>query len=241
MIKFSLMSDLHADFPQPSMDYRRLEKHVLIAGDTTNGLECLRFLGNKLRDKKGHTVLACPGNHEHYANINSGRDIIETECRFREEFPSYVESNDFPPVILKTGWYQVSDEELWKNSMNDSKRMCVDADTMNRLAKRDADIIETWLAWWRDIQVRGIVVTHMAPCEETLDPKYQGAFSNEWYWNPHLRELIREYGDQILCWCHGHTHAAADKVVDGVRVICNPRGYPGENPHWEPKNIELEI
>lgn len=63
MIKFTLMSDLHADFPQPSIDYRLLEKHVIVAGDTTNGLECLRFLGNKLRDKKGHTVLACPGEN----------------------------------------------------------------------------------------------------------------------------------------------------------------------------------
>ena len=240
MIKFTLMSDLHADFPQPSIDYSKLEQHIVIAGDTTNGLECLRFLGNKLRDKKGHTVFACAGNHEHYANINSGRDIIETEARFREEFSSYVESDDFPPVILKTGWYTVTDEPLWQSYMNDSRRMVVNADEMNALARRDADGIRAHLQWWKDLNYKGIVVTHMAPCEDTLDPKYQGAFSNEWYWSPFLRELLSEYSEQILCWCHGHTHAAADKIVDGVRVICNPRGYPGENFNWEPLTVEID-
>lgn len=241
MVKFTLMSDLHADFPQPPIDYSKLEKHVIVAGDTTNGLEGLRFLGNKLRDRKGHTVFACPGNHEHYANLNSGRDIVETEARFREEFPAYVDATeDFPPIVLKTGWYKVSVESIWKSHMNDSKRMVVTADEMNALAKRDADAIRAYLQGWKDLHYRGIVVTHMAPCEDTLDPKYRGEFSNEWYWNPHLRELISEYPDQILCWLHGHTHAAADKIVDGVRVICNPRGYPGENPGWEPLTIEVE-
>lgn len=28
-------------------------------------------------------------------------------------------------------------------------------------------------------------------------------------------------------------------VVDGVRVVCNPRGYPNENPDWRPRTIEF--
>lgn len=240
MIKFTLMSDLHADFPQQSIDYSKLEKHVIVAGDTTNGLECLRFLGHKLRDTKGHTVLACPGNHEHYANLTSGRNIEETEERFREDFPGYVEPDHFPPVALRTGWYTVTDEVLWKSYMNDSRRMVVEAEEMNRRAQQDADAIRTYLQWWKDVQAKGIVVTHMAPCEETLDPKYVGEPSNEWYWNPFLRELLVEYREQILVWCHGHTHAACDKVVEGVRVLCNPRGYPGENPGWAPLTVVVD-
>ncbi len=238
-MKFTLMSDLHADFPQESINYNKLEKNVIIAGDTTNGLECLRFLCGKLRDKKGHTVMSCPGNHEHYANASSGRDIFETEARFREEFPAYVEQDDFPPVVLRTGWYTVTDEPLWKNYMNDSRKMVVSADEMNRLAERDANALRATLQSWKDLQLKGVVVTHMSPCEETLDPKYQGSFSNEWYWNPLLRPLLTEYSGQIRAWCHGHTHAACDKVVDGVRVVCNPRGYPGENPGWEPLTVSL--
>ena len=31
-----------------------------------------------------------------------------------------------------------------------------------------------------------------------------------------------------------------DIVKDGVRVVCNPRGYPGENPNWKPQSITVE-
>lgn len=236
-MKFTLVSDLHADFPHGGKyPYEDMEDVVIVAGDTTNGLEGLRFL-NKMKNK-GHRVYATLGNHEHYANISSGRDIYETAARFREEFPSYTEEEEFP-IVLRTGWYTVTDELIWRNYMNDSKRMVVDADTMNKFAQQDALFIRRELEQWRDHQYKGIVVTHMAPCQETLDPKFEGQFSNEWYWNPLLSPLLNEFKDQILVWCHGHTHAFADREVGGVRVVCNPRGYPGENPRWKPYSIEI--
>lgn len=54
-----------------------------------------------------------------------------------------------------------------------------------------------------------------------------------------MEELLKEFSDQIHIWCHGHSHAFADKIVHGVRVVCNPRGYPGENINWEPFNFEI--
>jgi predicted phosphodiesterase len=33
-------------------------------------------------------------------------------------------------------------------------------------------------------------------------------------------------------WIHGHTHDPFDYEINGTRVICNPRGYPGENASW---------
>ena len=32
-------------------------------------------------------------------------------------------------------------------------------------------------------------------------------------------------------WIHGHTHESMDYVVDGTRVICNPRGYLPHEPN----------
>jgi len=235
-MKFSLISDMHVDFPQPKTPYEKLEKVVVVAGDTSNGLEGLKFL-QKMRNK-GFEVLACPGNHENYANISTGRDIMETEARFREEYPAEVEVEGVP-FILKTGWYQVRDEHQWQGYMNDSRRMVVSADKMNMLARRDTMLIRQTLKQWKDYQKKGVVVTHMSPCLETLNPRFAGHYSNDWYWNPLLRELLVQYKDQILVWCHGHTHAAADVVVEGVRVVCNPRGYPGENENWEPWTIEV--
>src|SRR3546814_5236269 len=74
----------------------------------------------------------------------------------------------------------------------------------------------------------------------SLDPRFDGQFSNEWYWNPHMEPLLAKHRDKIAVWHHGHTHATVDVVVDGVRIVTNPRGYPGENPGWKPLTMRSE-
>lgn len=235
-MKFSLISDMHVDFPQAKTPYDKLEKNVVVAGDTGNGLVGLKFL-NKMRNK-GFTVYACDGNHEHYSNYTSGRDIHETSARFREENASTGELEGIP-IVLRNGWYTVTHDAAWMSWMNDSRRCHVTAEQMNKLASDEAWYIKLHLKEWRDYQLKGIVVTHTAPCSDTLNPEYDGHLSNEWYWNPYMRELLKEFAEQILVWCHGHTHASNEAIVDGVRVVCNPRGYPEENPGWEPVTIEV--
>lgn len=236
-MKFSLISDMHVDFPQRKVPYDLLEKDVVVAGDTSNGLEGLKFL-QKLKNK-GFNVYAVDGNHEHYANTAQGRTVEETTARFREDHRRYHDLEP-TPIVLANGWYPVTDEEIWADYMNDSRKGNLSATEANVRSLNDASFIEETLKGWRDIQKKGIVVTHTAPCEETLDERYFGFFSNEWYWNPQMRRLLTEYKDQIHVWCHGHTHASADKIVDGVRVVCNPRGYPGENPNWKPLTVEIK-
>ena len=236
-MKFSLISDMHVDFPQEKTPYDKPENTVVVAGDTGNGLVGLKFL-QKMRNK-GFEVFACDGNHEHYSNIFSGRDVEETSARFREEYPSVNQLSDGTPIILRNGWYQVSDQTAWQHWMNDSFRCNVEAKEMNIRAFREAEFIRQELQRWREFQYEGVVVTHTAPCMDTLNPEFEGSFSNEWYWNPAMEELLKEFSDQIKVWCHGHTHAKNEAVVHGVRVICNPRGYPGENPDWEPMTVEL--
>lgn len=235
-MKFSLLSDMHIDFPQPKTPYDLLEENVILAGDTSNGLEGLKFL-DKLR-RKGFNVLACDGNHEHYSNLSQGRTAQETAARFRERYPGHDSIGEIP-VVLRNGWYLVTDESLWRNYMNDSNRCVLSRQDVNLLAWNDFNSIRLELQEWRDYQYRGVVVTHTAPCVETLNPDYEGSFSNEWYWNPYMEDLLKEFSEQILVWCHGHTHAKNEATVHGVRVVCNPRGYPGENPDWSPFTVEV--
>ena len=65
-----------------------------------------------------------------------------------------------------------------------------------------------------------IVVTHHAPHEASVTPKYKtqllsAAFASN------LQDLL---GFNSL-WIHGHTHASLDYEIEGTRIICNPRGY----------------
>lgn len=236
MTRFSLISDMHIDFPQPRTPYDKLEENVIIAGDTSNGLEGLKFL-QKLKNK-GFNVYAVDGNHEHYSNMRQGRSPQETTARFREEHKRYHD-NDPIPVVLANGWYHVDDGVLWAGYMNDSRMGNLSQLQVNASAAEDAKTVGERLQEWKNHQRKGIVVTHTAPCLDTLNPQYEGHFSNDWYWNPAMEELLKEFSEQIHIWCHGHSHAFADKIVHGVKVVCNPRGYPGENINWEPFNFEI--
>ena len=42
-----------------------------------------------------------------------------------------------------------------------------------------------------------------------------------------LDDLLCSYSDNIDLWVHGHTHWTLDYATNGVRIVCNPRGYPG--------------
>lgn len=235
--KFSLISDMHVDFPQPRTPYDQLEDFVVVAGDTSNGLLGLKFL-QKLK-RKGHDVFAVDGNHEHYSNINQGRSAAQTEDQFYlglDQHNHRVLDNGLL-IVGFNGWYSVHDESLWTGCMNDGLYSGLMAAEVNDLALEQAYHVSALLKIHR---LPAIIVTHTAPCLDTLNPRFEGHFSNEWYWNPHMREVLSQNRDQILAWCHGHTHAANEKLVDGVHVICNPRGYPGENPGWFPRTVEVE-
>lgn len=232
--KFSLISDMHVDFPQPKTPYDQLEKFVVAAGDTSNGLLGLKFL-QKLK-RKGHDVFAVDGNHEHYGNMTQGRSQDQTERQFFEglEQGLFRDLGNGLIIIGANGWYPVTDESLWTGYMNDGIYSGLMAAEVNKLAEAHAYVISATLKTVR--HKAAIIVTHTAPCLDTLNPAYEDHYSNEWYWNPHMREVLSQHRDQILVWCHGHTHAPNDKLVDGVRVVCNPRGYPGENPGWGTSN-----
>lgn len=239
--KYSLISDMHVNHPQLKTPYELLEENVIVAGDTSNGLDGLKFL-HKIQ-KKGHNVYAVDGNHEHYRNVNQGRTIEETTARFREVFPVITDIDDKLTLVNLNGWYPVEAPSLWDNYMNDC-RCCYGADeeagarAITNEAQFQAVFLDDLLESFFDRKF--VVTTHTSPCVETLDPKFEGEYSNAWYWSPFMRQVLERHSDKILVWNHGHTHSFNDQIVDGVRVICNPRGYPGENPDWEPQTISVE-
>jgi predicted phosphodiesterase len=236
-LKFSLVSDLHVNHPQPKIPYDQLEDLVIIAGDTSNGLDGLKFI-NKLKNE-GHSVFAIDGNHKHYSNDSRGRTIDETEIQFYDLLnqPRIIRVAPDLWVIGCNAWYLAESPDIWLSYLNDG-RYCGSYKDVNTKACEQA----SWLKYSLErLEGRVIVVTHTAPCLDTLNPQYDGHFSNEWYWNPLTNEILKQYADKIAVWCHGHTHAPTDKIVSGVRVICQPRGYPGENPDWKPLTIEVEL
>jgi DNA repair exonuclease SbcCD nuclease subunit len=239
--KYSLVSDLHVDHAYQGLHRYELNKNIIVAGDTSNNLaETFETLG-ELQDR-GHKVFSCEGNHEHYRNTLKGYSHTDITRAYRVEYPMIVDIDDTLTLISVNGWYPVRSQWSWYAYMNDC-RSCFGDDAMaaakivNELAAYQASLVRETIHSCPDRKF--IVTTHTSPCVETLDPKYAGEYSNQWYWNPEMGKVLAENSDQILAWNHGHTHASTTQEVNGVLVNCNPRGYPGENPDWEPLTVTL--
>lgn len=230
--RYSLASDLHVDTGHESrVTTMPWLSNIILAGDTCNGLENLGIIQKFQR--RGHQVFAVPGNHEHYRG--SG-DLVATERSFYEKLglSQRVEVVPCLTILGCNGWYVVDDPYHWQNYMSDARY--VDAEQVNDAAFAQS----AWLGDELDkLEGRAIVVTHTAPCMETLDPRYEGSAGNPYFFNPLMVWVMKAYADKIAVWHHGHTHTGMDKTVHGVRIVSNPRGYPGENPNWAP--IEMEI
>lgn len=70
-----------------------------------------------------------------------------------------------------------------------------------------------------------VVMTHHMPSTELLQAQYY--FMGSSMFASHCDNFIRP---PVCTWVYGHTHSPDDRTMNGVRVVCNPRGYPGERP-----------
>jgi hypothetical protein len=67
-----------------------------------------------------------------------------------------------------------------------------------------------------------VVITHHAPSRKSIHPRFADSPLNACFVSDaeHLLD-----GSRAQLWIHGHTHDSFDYVVNGTRVVCNPRGY----------------
>jgi hypothetical protein len=45
--------------------------------------------------------------------------------------------------------------------------------------------------------------------------------------------FIETHNQKIASWIYGHTHTPNSTTIHGVPMLCNPIGYPNENPWRE--------
>lgn len=83
-----------------------------------------------------------------------------------------------------------------------------------------------------------VVITHHAPSPKSIHPRFEGSLINNCFVS-NSEYLLGS--DRAALWIHGHTHDSFDYVVNGTRVVCNPRGYAkdgvNENAAFDPALI----
>jgi Icc-related predicted phosphoesterase len=71
-----------------------------------------------------------------------------------------------------------------------------------------------------------VVITHHAPSLLSLLPAQVGDPLSPTYAS-RLEPIILKYQPHL--WVHGHVHSSCDYKIRETRIICNPRGFPGES------------
>lgn len=237
-MRIQLLSDVHIElYPfQPQVLPVDL---VILAGDIHTKARGIKWAA----DNFGVPVLYVPGNHEFYSgHLDKTLSKMRSEAAKTKGQVTVLERESIVIGEVKflgaTSWtdFSIHGERLY--SALDAERVMSDYTKIRATTKYrqliPSDLIrineETrdWLRRELAMPFAGktVVISHHAPsplsipewrrkCKDELNPAYANDWTKEAFWSP----------DHIDLWVHGHIHQACDYKVNGVQVVCNPKGY----------------
>ncbi|MGC3998060.1 MAG: metallophosphoesterase [Anaeromyxobacter sp.] len=242
--RLQVFSDLHLEFFQHREQVTTaLERSM---GAATSGTACVlagdiavptgrrrRWLDLAVEffSARFEAVFFVPGNHEFYRA--PAPVALERLRKLAAAHPKVTLLE--PGVIAKWGDHRVVGATLWFRDGPNNPRL---AGGLSDFAE-----IEGFVPWvydqnrqhvaWLDEMVRegDIVVTHHLPSRRSVAHRYEGDPLNAFFVcdQTGLIETRRP-----ALWVHGHTHDSFRYTLGATTILCNPRGYPGEeNPAFD--------
>lgn len=212
-----------------------------------------KFLKNVSEQFKN--VVYVPGNHELYhGKFHAGLGYLRTECQnypnihFMAQASQVIDGinfigctlwtnmNNHDPVTMYTVQQNMTDYRIIREDMENYRRINAQ-DTIAR-HRRHLDFINVTYA---NSNNPCVVVTHHAPSKLSIDKRYADDFYMNGGYCTDLYDFI-DIRKKIKLWIHGHMHSVSDYVIGSTRVVCNPRGYPGEYSHdsFTLKHVNIE-
>jgi len=238
-MKLHVLSDLHtefADFSPPETD----ADVVILAGDIGVGLGGIEWVARRFPKAP---LIYVPGNHEFYDH-----DIgLTGELKAAAPANTHVLNND---TLLLDGvryigctlWtdFKLHGEGEARFTRQLAKELIEDFASIKNGKRRftpedSVEIHEASKVWLvgeleRDFDGPTVVVTHHLPAATSVAKRYANDPLNPVFAS-RLENVIEKYRPEL--WIHGHTHVPCDYELFDTRIVCNPRGYPGENRRSE--------
>jgi predicted phosphodiesterase len=252
-VKFQVLSDLHVNFAgQKPVKIVDGVDAVVIAGDVVEGaMKSLEWVRNLV--PREVRVVMVMGNHEYY------RKVLPLELALARQAAA-----DFAIDLLENSTAVIKGVKdskavrfvgatLWTNyrlhgdhnaahamraaahGMNDHRRITWSKSPWRRFRPQEALMMHATSVNFitRELKTEfpgpSVLVTHHAihacsiPAGESL---LAAAYVSD------LEKLLLECKPDVAI--HGHVHASFDYRVGRTRVLCNGRGYPGENDRFDP-------
>jgi predicted phosphodiesterase len=232
-VRLRILSDLHLEIwpialPPADADL------VILAGDIDNGAKGIEWASRSF----AAPVLYVPGNHEPYdgdfrATQKAMRTAAQgTRVELIECGERVIAGVRFLGCTLWTD-YSLAPEAERATAIEAARKINPDYQVIRsgerKFAPEDAIALHrehrAWLARALERPFAGttVVVTHFAPHPGSIAPAYAGHPANPGF----IVDLNSMMG-RAPYWIHGHTHTFFDYFASGTRIMCNPRGYPGE-------------
>jgi 3',5'-cyclic AMP phosphodiesterase CpdA len=255
-MKIRVLSDLHLECDEPlAIPYAEADL-VVLAGDIHNHAEGLRWAAENFGSDV--PIIYVPGNHEYYDAEFGAMEAAMQDAARSVDNVHYLNNAS---LVDRRGAWRVLGTTLWTDfalfgsgdaDIENAKEACttvmLDYKGLIQLAWPEPDgehrefapddslaLHEQARAWLeselaKPFMGQTIVVTHHAPMRASLAPRYAEDLVSAGFVN-HLPSLARA---PVSLWIHGHTHTSFDYIVEGTRVVCNPRGYfSRRRQEWE--------
>jgi len=253
-VVLNILSDLHLslgelDLPDTAADV------VILAGDVGRPKMATSWALGFAKP-----VLYVPGNHEFYGDSIAGtltelkRLCTGTNVRVLDGDEAIVDGVRFLGTTLWTdfmlfgeGAERAAAMDEAERSMRDFSRIRVGELPEKLFTPADSAALFRIQAAWLESRLAEpfpgptVVITHHAPSKRSIHPRFADSLLNACFVSDAERLVD---GRRASLWIHGHTHDSFDYVLNGTRVVCNPRGYArnglNENRRFDP-NLAIEI
>ncbi len=259
-MKLWIISDLHLEFERwlPPLGCIPDADVCVVAGDVLNGVaNSVHYVAAEVAPHMPVVLVA--GNHEFYGNsvlegLEWGRIAADKHDRVHllENGVAVIGGVRFVGTTLWTDYAldgTAPEDVAWamalaEGQLNDHRQIAwrtlpayqgFPPKRAQELHQRSRGFLERTLA--EPFGGPTVVVTHHAPHPGSVNRRWKGSALNACFASD-LSDLIEARRPEL--WVHGHMHDSADYRVGETRVVCNPKGYHGENPTFEP-GLVLEV
>ena len=250
-MKLNIVSDLHLSLDALAIPDTDADL-VVLAGDLARPREAIAWAS-----RLGKPALYVIGNHEFYGGSLDGtveelRGLCAgTNVRLLDNDAATIGGVRFLGSTLWTDFRLFDSGEQRAAALpellrfnRDYTRIRIASGSDRLFTPDDSAALFARNAAWLAAQLAEpfdgttVVITHHAPSRHSIHPRFAGSPVNACFVSD--AEYLID-GRRAALWIHGHTHDSFDYVVNGTRVLCNPRGYArngmNENAAFDPQLV----
>jgi predicted phosphodiesterase len=243
-MKIQYISDIHLEHYNKLPTIKQIGDVMVLAGDIGYPFseiyeEFLMDMNNKFKK-----VFLITGNHEFYnSGKNKYKSMEEIDDHIRDIIidnklmnVSYLDNSyeDYDGVRFcgTTLWTQITNPRYLINDFSIIKDMSIEL--RNELFENSCEFINNVLS--KDDSVPIVMISHHLPSYKLIHHSFlTDEYKN--YNQCYASNCDHFFKGPIKVWIFGHTHKEWNTEIDGVKFLCNPLGYPGENNRLDLERI----